>query len=119
MDEENSRVAEQANRSCRTGVMISHPPLSAVSEHAECWDQPVNVDNFEILNSTQSVVDLCILESLYLFKHSPKLNYTQTCCHYSNSIFLMIFSPANFSLALFFIFFYNMHFALCFEFAKL
>ena len=74
-----TRVAEHAGRSYRTGVRLAHPPHSAVREHAEGRDVGVVLDNFSILNSTSSLLDLHILESLYVFRHKLKLNNTQSC----------------------------------------
>ena len=56
-------VAEHAGRSYRTGVRLAHPSHSAVREHAEGCDVGVVLDNFSILNSTSSLLDLRILES--------------------------------------------------------
>ena len=74
-----TRVAEHAGRSYRTGVRLAHPPHSAVREHAEACDVGVVLDNFSILNSTSSLLDLRILETLYIFRHKPNLNNTQSC----------------------------------------
>ena len=43
------------------------------------YDAGVVLDNFSILNNTSSLLDLRILESLYIFRHKPKLNNTQSC----------------------------------------
>ena len=74
-----TRVAEHAGRSYRTVVRLAHHPHSAVREHAEGCDVCVVLDNFSILNSTSSLLDLRILESLYIFIHKPRLNNTQSC----------------------------------------
>ena len=73
-----TRVAEHTGWSYRTGVRLAHPPHSAVREHAEGCDGVV-LDNFSILNSTSSLYDLRILESLHIFRHKPKLDNTQGC----------------------------------------
>ena len=70
---------QHAGRSYQTGVRFAHPPHSAISEHAEGCDVGVVQDNFSILNSTSSLLDLHILESLYIFRHKPKLNNRQSC----------------------------------------
>ena len=74
-----TRVAEHAERSYRTGVRLAHPPHSAVRVHVEGCDVSVLLHNFSILNITSSWLDLRILESLYIFRHEPKLNNTQSC----------------------------------------
>ena len=53
--------------------------VRVVREHEEGFDVGVVLDNFSILNSTSSLFDLRILESLYIFRHKPKLNNTQSC----------------------------------------
>ena len=57
-----TRFAEHAGKSYRTGVRLAHPPHSAVREHAEGCDVRVVLDNFSILNSASSLLDLRILE---------------------------------------------------------
>ena len=74
-----TRVAEHAGRSYRTRVRLAHPPHSVVREHADGCDAGVVLDNFSILNSTSSLLNLRILESLYIFRNNPKLNNTQSC----------------------------------------
>ena len=74
-----TRVTEHAGRSYRTGVRLAHPRHSAVREHSEGCDVGVVLDNFSIVNSTSSLLDLRILESLYIFRHKPKLNNTLSC----------------------------------------
>ena len=54
-----TRVAEHAGRSYRTGVILDHPPHTAVRE-AEGCDVGVVLDNCSILNSTSSLLDLRI-----------------------------------------------------------
>ena len=80
-----TRVAEHAGKSYRTGVRFGRPllgsagpPQSAVREHAEGCDVSMVLDNFSILNSTSSLLDLRILESLCIFRHKRKLNNTQS-----------------------------------------
>ena len=73
------RTAEHAGRSHRTGRILSQPPHSSVREHAEgSCDTPVSSSNFSILDRCNEKVGLRILESLYIFKHHPKLNDTNS-----------------------------------------
>ena len=58
--------------------MLAHTQHSAVREHAEVCDVGVVLDNFSILNSTSSLLDLRILESFSIFRHKPKLDDTQS-----------------------------------------
>ena len=73
-----TRVAEHAGRSYRTGVRLAHPRIRP-SASAEGCDVGVVLDNFSILNSTSSLLDHHILEYLYIFRHKPNLNHTQSC----------------------------------------
>ena len=69
------RVAEHAGKSYRTGVRLSHPPHSAVRDHAEAdCDERVSEDSFTILGTAKNSQDLRLLESLYIFKLKPSLN---------------------------------------------
>ena len=69
-----SRVAEHRGRGCRTGHLLSRPPHSAVRAHTEQRDVLISDSDFKVLASTSGVSDLCILESLYIFKQRPSLN---------------------------------------------
>ena len=72
------RVAEHAGRSHRTNHLLTSPPYSSIREHASACDSPVSLDNFSILGSCKNVLDLRILESLYIFKLKPSLNNMQS-----------------------------------------
>ena len=72
------RVAEHAGRSHRTNHLLTSPPYSSIREHASACDSPVSQDNFSILGSCKNVLDLRILESLYIFKLKPSLNNMQS-----------------------------------------
>ena len=66
-----ARVAEHRGRSYRTYNVLANPPYSAVREHADKCNIPVNVDSFKILGTTEFKTDLRILESLWIFKTNP------------------------------------------------
>ena len=73
-----NRVAEHGGRSFRTGKHLSHPPHSAIREHAgnsQCAS-PVNINSFKIVTSSTNPSDLRLLESLYIYKLKPPLNNT-------------------------------------------
>ena len=74
---------------CRGWGPLSHlltsPPYSSIREHASACDSPVSLDNFSILGSCKNVLDLRILESLYIFKLKPSLNNMQS----ANPLFLV------------------------------
>ena len=68
------RVAEHAGRSHRTSHLLTSPPYSS---KLPC-DSPVSPDNFSILGSCKNVLDLRILQSLYIFKLKRSLNNIQS-----------------------------------------
>ena len=74
----HTRVAEHALISFRTGSILSVPPHSMVRTHSESCGVPVTLDNFRIIGSTSSAIDLHILESLHTFKLKPVLNDSQS-----------------------------------------
>ena len=73
-----SRVAEHTGVSVRTGKRLSTPPHSMIRPHAEGCHRPVSVDDFRVLTTASSPLDLRILESLYIFKTNPILNDVQS-----------------------------------------
>ena len=74
----HTRVAEHAGRSFRTGSSLSVPPHSMVRIHSESCGVPVTLDDFRIIGSTSSAIDLRILESMHIFKLKPVLNNSQS-----------------------------------------
>ena len=70
-----SRTAEHKGVSVRTGAPLSTPPHSAARAHCE-QTHGVQVEhvNFSILDSSENLVSLRILESLYIHKLGPELN---------------------------------------------
>ena len=62
-----TRVAEHAGRSFRTVFILSVPPHSMVRTHSESCGVPVTLDDFSIIGSTSSAIDLRILESMHIF----------------------------------------------------
>ena len=51
-----------AGRSSRTGSILSVPPHSMVRSHSESCGIPVALDDFRIIGSTSSAIDLRIIE---------------------------------------------------------
>ena len=68
------RVAEHANRSPRTGRLLTTPTNSSIFDHSIDCGCSVSLDSFKILRSCNNVFDLRILESLYIRNLSPNLN---------------------------------------------
>ena len=74
----HTRVAEHDGRSFRTGSILSVPPHSMVRPHSESCGALATLDDFHIIGSTSSAIDLRILGSLYIFKLKPVLNDSQS-----------------------------------------
>ena len=73
-----TRIAEHLGRSVRTGLPLASPPHSSIREHAERCDHTVSPDHFKILGSANSVLDLRILESIFISQIRPNLNDMQS-----------------------------------------
>ena len=69
-----TRVAEHAGISFRSGVPLTSPPHSAVRDHSELCSTNVDINNFKVLATSSSEIDLKILESIHIFKSRPGLN---------------------------------------------
>lgn len=72
------RVAEHAGRSFRTGSNLSVPPHSAIRDHSNNCNIPINLNSFTILDSASNAIDLRILESLHIVQVKPSLNNTNS-----------------------------------------
>ena len=60
--------------SVRTGLPLSKLPYSAIYDHREEKDHPINKKNFKIVGRSSSVNNLRLLESLIIFKNKPGMN---------------------------------------------
>ncbi len=69
----HNRVAEHRGISPRTGRPLATPGHSSIRQHCR-YDCDAPIRDFSILGSTNNRVSLLILESLHIFKTSPKLN---------------------------------------------
>ena len=68
------RIAEHLGVSVRTGVPLSKQPYSAIYDHREKKDHPINKKDFKIIGRTYNVNSLRLLESLHIFKNKPRMN---------------------------------------------
>ena len=73
-----TRVGEHAGRSARTGAVLACPSQSSIRCHTNQCSTDVSIDSFQVLDTASSVIDLRILESLYIYKLSPVLNDTNS-----------------------------------------
>jgi len=73
-----TRVGEHAGRSFRTDSILKCPQHSNIRNHCEQCNTPIKIDNFEIIDSASSPIDVRILESLHIFKAKPALNDSQS-----------------------------------------
>ena len=63
-----ARIAEHKGKSLRTGQPLSKPPFSAIRDHASAENHPISQNQFSILGSQRTDMDLRVLESLYSYK---------------------------------------------------
>ena len=70
------RIAEHSGRSFRTNSLLSHPPHSAIRDHTSSCQSPISINQFKVIDSSSSLLDLKILESLHIFNSKPSLNNT-------------------------------------------
>ena len=68
-----ARINEHLGRSPRTGNLLVKPPYSAIREHCEGEGHQPSKENFSILSSANSSLDLSIMEALYQQLHKPTL----------------------------------------------
>ena len=68
-----TRINEHLGRSARTGNYLAKPLYSAIREHCESSDHRISKDNFSVLASTSSDLDLSIMEALYQKQIKPSL----------------------------------------------
>ena len=73
-----TRVCQHMGVSDRTGSMLLHPVFSSIREHSLTCKSSISISDFDILQKTNSVQDLRILESLHIFKKRPKINGKNT-----------------------------------------
>lgn len=74
----HTRASEHAGRSSRTNNRLACPPNSSIRDHAETCGSPITINQFSILSSCKTEIDLRILESLYIFKQKPSINNVQS-----------------------------------------
>ena len=73
------RACEHMGISFRTKYPVTKPPHSAIREHYEqCGNCDLTLENFRILDTAKDLVDLRILESIYIAKRRPVLNNMQS-----------------------------------------
>ena len=113
----DTRAAEHAGVSVRTGLPLSNPSPSHIREHFHsCGSPRVSLSQFDIIGRCSNIIDLRILESLHILKNKPKINASQTAyplyivnqyiCVF-NSVYecFLIFVCIVFFVCIYFIFF--------------
>ena len=68
------RVVEHAQVSFLSGVPITSPPDSSVRDYLELCSTNVDINNFQVLATLSSEIDLKISESLHIFTSRHGLN---------------------------------------------
>lgn len=75
------RYAEHRGVSIRTGRSLSSPSFSAIRMHAIESDHDFSINDFKIIDKGNSILDIKILEALYIKHTSPELN-VKNCSNY-------------------------------------
>ena len=68
------RVAQHKGVSFRTNRPLTKPDFSSIREHCNDKDHIFKIDNFSILDSCYSKIDLKLLESIHIHIEKPSLN---------------------------------------------
>ena len=79
-----TRIAEHRGVSIRTNKTLSSPSASSIRVHHSSPSQcsgSISADNFKVVDSSQNVANLRILESLYIMKTKPNLNEMNSAHH--------------------------------------
>ena len=69
-----NRVSQHQGRSFRTGFPLTRPDPSAIRSYSESCNTEFTLENFKVIGKVNNILDLRILESLYIFKKRPNLN---------------------------------------------
>ena len=69
------RMAEHSGFSVRTGQPLQSPSFSSIREHSQQHDHIITKEQFKIL-AKSNILDLRLLESIYITKLKPTLNTT-------------------------------------------
>ena len=76
----DTRAAEHAGVSVRTGLPLSNPSPSYIRDHSlSCGGPRVSLSQFNILSRCNNIIDLRVLESLHILKNKPKINALKLC----------------------------------------
>ena len=68
------RTDEHKGVSFRTKFRLTKPMFSAIREHSEEFDHLILDKNFTILDYAHSDYELCMLESIWIWKLRPQIN---------------------------------------------
>ena len=72
------RCAQHRGNSFRTGDSLTRPDNSAIRDHSFDNDHPFKILYFNVINGTSQLLDLRILESIYINTNSSEINHNQT-----------------------------------------
>ena len=73
-----ARRSEHQGRSLRTGQLLSKPSYSAIRDHALELDHQIVLENFSILSSHNTDMELRIAEGLHTFKKRPNIGNNES-----------------------------------------
>ena len=84
------RVCEHKGISCRSLLPLSRPSCSEIREHSIALGHIFNLDDFEVLLTSNDVMSLRLAESLFIHDYKPSLNSYESAMklytHYSSSL---------------------------------
>ena len=81
----HARMFQHLGLSIRTNRPLSNPPFSAIRQHSEAEDHPINKDSFSVLSGRSNEMELDIVETLYTLRDKPSL------CNNERSVDLLCF----------------------------
>lgn len=73
-----ARRSEHLGRSFRTGERLSKPPFSAIRDHSVEQDHQILLENFSVLSSHYSDMELRIAECLHTIKVKPNIGNNES-----------------------------------------
>ena len=72
------RMSQHMGLSYRTGNSLSRPPKSSIREHTARCGNPINKDNFTVIDREPEEASLRILETLHIKRMKPGINECDT-----------------------------------------
>ena len=88
----DTRAAEHAGVSVRTGLPLSNPLPSYIRDHSlSCGGPRVSLSQFSIIGRCNNIIDLRVLESLHILKKQTKNKCFSNCVSLAHSQSMNLF----------------------------